>query len=86
MPAILRFLSYDPYPVPTTLAERLFMLRRQMGWSLKAAAKQIDVDEGTWAKWELGKPVLYGKHRVRVARMLRQYGKRAKIEDSSGGD
>ena len=39
MPAIIRFLDYDPFPEPTTIPERLLAKRRAMGWSIKEAAR-----------------------------------------------
>lgn len=52
IPAIILFLGYDPFPEPTTLPERLLATRRAMGWSIKEAARELGVDEGTWAVWE----------------------------------
>ena len=54
MPAILRFLEYDPFPVPVTLPERMLAKRRAMGWSIREAARRLGVDEGTWGAWERG--------------------------------
>ncbi len=54
MPVIIRFLDYDPFPEPKSLPERLFAKRRVMGWSIKEAARQLGVDEGTWGAWERG--------------------------------
>jgi transcriptional regulator with XRE-family HTH domain len=53
-PAILTFLGYNPFPVPKNLAEQLLAKRQAMGWSIKVAARQLGVDEGTWAAWENG--------------------------------
>ena len=52
MPAVLRFLGYDPLPVPTTLGERMAAFRRRHGLSLKEAALRAGVDEESWAKSE----------------------------------
>jgi transcriptional regulator with XRE-family HTH domain len=68
--AILRFLGYDPFPEPRSLPERLLAKRRVMGWSIKEAARQLGVDEGTWRDWERGETILYRKHRVLVARLV----------------
>ena len=51
-PGILRFLGYDLFGPPTTLGERLSHKRRQLGLSIKAAARLAEVDEGTFATWE----------------------------------
>ena len=53
--AVLRFLGYDPYPPPqTTLGERLFALRRAMGWTHEEAGKAFGVSTKTWWTWEAG--------------------------------
>ena len=52
LPVILQFLGYDPFPKPESLPERLLAKRRAMGWSIKEAARQLGVDEGTWGAWE----------------------------------
>ena len=48
MPAIIRFLGYDPFPEPKNITEGLLAKRRVMGWSIREAARQLGVDEGTW--------------------------------------
>ncbi len=54
LPAILRFLGYNPFPEPANLPERLLAIRRQMGWSIKEAARHLGMDERTWGDWERG--------------------------------
>jgi transcriptional regulator with XRE-family HTH domain len=51
-PAIFQFLGYDPYPAPSTLAERIAAKRRELGLPIKQAAKLAGVDEGTFSRWE----------------------------------
>ena len=70
MPAIIRFLDYDPFPEPKNIPERLLAKRRAMGWSTREAARQLGVDEGTWGEWERGGVILYRNHRLLVARLL----------------
>ncbi len=70
IPAIIRFLGYDPFPKQRTIPERLLAKRRAMGWSIKEAAGQLGVDEGTWGAWERGGVILYRDHRFLVARLL----------------
>ena len=62
VPDILRFLGYDPFPEPRTLPERMLAKRRAMGWSIKEAARQLGVDEGTWGTWESGTTIPQGRH------------------------
>ena len=67
---ILRWLGYDPYPVPQTLAERMVAKRRAMGWSMKEAAHHVGVDAGTWAAWEAGTAIPKGRFRQLIAEIL----------------
>ena len=53
-PAIIRFLGYEPWDTPRTLAEALVVERRRRGLPVKRAAAEIGVDEGTWLRWERG--------------------------------
>lgn len=55
VPAILRFLGYDPLPEPKALPEYLLAKRRAMGWSIREAAWKFGVDSGTWRDWEHGR-------------------------------
>jgi len=70
LPALLRFLGYDPFPQPTSLPERLLAKRRGMGWSIRKAAGQLGVDPGAWRDWERDGVILYRTHRKLVARLL----------------
>jgi transcriptional regulator with XRE-family HTH domain len=70
IPAIVRFLEYDPFPLPTTLAEHLLAQRRAMGWTIRQASEELGVDPGTWRDWEAGRVVLYRKHRAALAALL----------------
>ena len=53
-PGIIRFLGYEPWAAPETLAEALIAERRRRGLRIDAAALSIEVDEGTWRRWERG--------------------------------
>ncbi len=59
-PAIIQYLGYEPWPTPSNLPEKLLSARRRRGLSVKRAARQVGVDEGTWTRWESGvrKPVV----------------------------
>lgn len=70
MPGILQFLGYDPFPEPQSIPEQLLAKRRQMGWSVREAARLLGVDPGTWGDWERGKVILFRKHRGLVAKLL----------------
>ena len=70
MPALIRFLGYEPFPPARSLAERLLAKRRVMGWSISQAAGEIGVDSGTWRHWERGGVILRRTHRMALARLL----------------
>lgn len=55
MPAIIRFLGYNPLPVANTMAEQLIRKRTSLGLSHKESPGRIGVDPATLAKWEQGK-------------------------------
>lgn len=55
LPAIIRFLGYSPLAEGTTLPERLLVWRQVQGVSRKRAARVLQVDESTLARWERGK-------------------------------
>lgn len=59
-PAIIQYLGYEPWSAPVSLPEKLILERRRRGLSVKRAARQVGVDEGTWTRWERGerKPVV----------------------------
>ena len=52
IPGIIGFLGYGPFPEPGSLSDQLIAVRRANGWTIKQAAAQLGVDEGTWARWE----------------------------------
>jgi len=70
IPAILQFLGYDPFPKPKTFSERMFALRRVKGWTIKEAAEQLSVDEGTWSAWERTGKVPWKESRERLEDFL----------------
>ena len=51
-PAVIKFIGTDPHPEPKTLCERMAATRRAMGWSMRAAARTVGIDEGTWRSLE----------------------------------
>jgi transcriptional regulator with XRE-family HTH domain len=54
LPALTRFLGYNPYPPSQCLAERLHVRRRSLGWSQAHLAGLLGIDEGTITRWERG--------------------------------
>ncbi len=71
MPALMKFLGYDPTSaIPNTIAEQLLFKRREVGWTQKMAARNLDVDPCTWSNWECGGTILSHKHRQMIASFL----------------
>jgi transcriptional regulator with XRE-family HTH domain len=70
MPAIIRFLGYNPLPPGTTWAERLVSCRTAMGVTQGEAAHRIGIDQGTLARWERGEREPAGAFLSRVQRFL----------------
>lgn len=71
-PAILSFLGYEPWPVPTSLPERLIAERRRRGMSTQEAADEIGIDQGTYLRWEAGRTGPWRRSKVEVDRFLRE--------------
>jgi DNA-binding XRE family transcriptional regulator len=72
MPAIIRFLGYNPLPSAKTLGERLVRHRTTLGSSQKEAAQEVGVDQGTLARWERGEREPVGALLNRVKSFLDQ--------------
>ncbi len=70
MPAIIRFLGYNPLPEADTLGERLVRHRTSLGMMQGEAAKRLGVDPGTLARWERGEREPTGVVLGRVQRLL----------------
>jgi hypothetical protein len=70
MPAIIRFLGYNPLPPGTSRAERLISCRTAMGITQGESACRIGVDQGTLARWKRGEREPAGDFAVRAKRFL----------------
>jgi site-specific DNA recombinase len=70
MPAIIRFLGYNPLPPADSWADRLIQSRTILGLSQKESAAQIGVDQGTLARWERGEREPVGPFEARVLRFV----------------
>jgi transcriptional regulator with XRE-family HTH domain len=71
MPAIIRFLGYNPQPPPSGWGERLVQGRKALGLSQREAATRIGVDMSTLARWERGEREPNGTFSARATRFLR---------------
>jgi site-specific DNA recombinase len=66
MPAIIRFLGYNPLPPSEGWADRLVQCRTLMGLSQRESAERLAVDQGTLARWERGEREPTGALKVRA--------------------
>ena len=55
IPAIIRFLGYDPLPVANSLREHLATARMTLGLSQRKMAERLGVDPATLMGWEAGR-------------------------------
>ncbi len=62
VPKFIEFLGYSPLPVAQTLPEQIIRCRKTLGLSRKQLARNLSVDEGTLARWELGVGIPNGKY------------------------
>jgi transcriptional regulator with XRE-family HTH domain len=70
MPAIIRFLGYNPVPPGNGWGERLVQCRTALGLSQKQSAARLGVDPSTMARWERGERQPAGKFVEYVSRFL----------------
>jgi transcriptional regulator with XRE-family HTH domain len=61
IPAIIRFLGYDPLPPGSSLPERLAAARKKLGLSQRKMAGMLGVDPATVKGWESGQHQPTGK-------------------------
>jgi transcriptional regulator with XRE-family HTH domain len=70
IPAIIRFLGYDPLPSSNSLPERLAAARRALGLSQRKMAEKLGVDPATIKNWEAGRHQPTGKSLDLIAGVL----------------
>ena len=70
IPAIIRFLGYDPLPSANSLPERLVAARRGLGLSQRKMAEKLGVDPATIKNWEAGRHQPTGKSLDLIAGVL----------------
>ena len=70
MPAIIRFLGYNPLPEAEGWGPRLVRYRTTLGITQKEAARHLSVDQGTLARWERGERETAGAFLARVKRFV----------------
>ena len=73
LPKIIGFLGYDPVRGnATTLGEKIKQYRIQKGFSLRKLAKELRIDPGTVAKWEIGRSNPRTAFKLRLEEMFDQ--------------
>ena len=72
IPAVIRFLGYDPFPATNSLSERLTAMRKALGLSQERMAEKLGVDEGTLQGWEAGKHQPTKKSLEAIERVIRR--------------
>jgi len=70
LPAIIRFLGYNPLPAAKSLGERLVRQRTTLGLTQKECAQSLGVDPGTLARWERNEREPTGAFMSRVEQFL----------------
>ncbi len=70
MPAIIRFLGYDPQPPADSLPGSLAIVRRNLGLSQRKMATRLGVDPSTLMGWEAGRHQPTGKSLDLIAGVL----------------
>jgi len=70
VPAIIRFLGYNPFPSPDGWPDRLIQGRTVLGLTQKESANRMDVDPSTLARWERGERKPTGAFLERVLKFL----------------
>lgn len=83
MPAIIRFLGYNPLPPGNGWAERLVQCRTALGITQKEAARRIGVDASTLARWERGEREPIGDFVARAMTFLAIFEERSLVQARS---
>ena len=73
MPALIRFLGYNPLPESDTLAGRLKRYRISQGHTRKSIARRLGIDQCTVARWERGDRTPDGLYAKLVQKLLASY-------------
>lgn len=70
LPGIIRFLGYDPRPLPEGVGPQLRHYRQGRGISQVELARELQVDPGTLASWEGGLTRPWAKAMEDIRRLL----------------
>lgn len=75
MPAIIRFLGYDPLPPAGSFPERLAGARRRLGMTQRKMAERLGIDPSTLGSWEAGQHQPTGKSLQIIETVLGKCGR-----------
>jgi hypothetical protein len=70
IPAIIKFLGYDPLPPASSLPERLPTRHRVLGLSQREMADRMGIDSATLRGWEAGRHRPTGKRLEVIQRVV----------------
>ncbi len=70
VPAIIRFLGYDPSPQAVSFRERLLVVRRARGLTQKQLATELGINPSTIQEWETGQHQPSRKKRELIAKVF----------------
>ena len=82
LPAVIRFLGYDPVPEVAALSDQIRAARRRLGLSQKQLARRFAMDPKTIRQWEAGRIV---RRTRRVEAIFREFVRTAGVEQESQG-
>jgi transcriptional regulator with XRE-family HTH domain len=81
LPAIIRFLGYDPVPNVTSLPKRLKAARRRLGLSQRELARRFGINPKTICIWETGR----GSRRTRrMEKLFEEFVRKIEATDPEG--
>jgi transcriptional regulator with XRE-family HTH domain len=83
VPGLIRFLGYNPFPMPEEFPARVRFVRRLLGQSQREFARLLGVDPKTILGWETGRYAPQRRLRERVEEMLRDAARAASPGDVS---
>lgn len=69
-PRIIEFLGFEPWPEPTTPAQKLQAARRRKGLTISRTAQLLGVDPSTLWWWEHGRKSHRREHKERIAAFI----------------
>ncbi|MEM9283957.1 MAG: helix-turn-helix domain-containing protein [Verrucomicrobiota bacterium] len=77
---IVGFIGFDPRPAPRTMGEELHQLRTRKGLTAAAYARSMEVDPGTYGRWERDEKLPHG---ICLQKLKRALGFEVAFADTS---